>query len=608
MRHIRVVGAIAVVAVGIAACSGGTVGEDPADGTAGEGTATTRVTTTSASTTTSTTVPPTTVTTTTEPAWPFPSPPGVVARADGWSASILYAARSSIPSLAAVAPDGRIFFTSGHTSEGLEIRELLPDGSSRLFVAPRLTAFALGGKGELHDFGFDPDGRLLIGPLGHPIYVVDTDTGELEPLTEWPGVKFLVRSDGTIVSIDRENRLWLTDPATGATEEYVFDFKLGWGMAVGPNDQIAVVGRTGELYDVTDPSTPRLLADDLPGGGTGEDGVPFTPDGRLFWVGLSVVEVDFDTGAQSDQWRIRSSGDVKAAPDGTFIVWHPNEGITRVTPDAQTEERLYAARLNTSALAIFDGTVYAAFQNGNGSTDFSIEEGGKLVPVADFDMDAPAALAIDASGRALLSGLVRDGLQMVDFPVVEFSVTNPEDAVSRDELGGCPVFSIAVDRADGTFHLANCEGVTTVGVSGSLSMVPYPADVNRGYIAAADGGGPVYMVGWSSGTHPSGAEPHELFALSDGEWTEIVDMADAGLGRSWAVPATCPDGSLYVIAHDPSDEQPSGNNSLWEINTDGSQTPLLAGVSTDAFALECDGEGRWLASTGIGVVYRLERP
>jgi len=605
--------AVLVMAFVFGACSGDP--EVATTTTAVVATTTEAVTTTALAATTAPTVAETTTTTvaetttTTVAEWPFPPPSGVTSHADGWSASILYKAGPLVPSLVSVAPDGRVFFTSGRTSEGLEIRELRPDGTQELLVAPKLTAFEVGGRGELHDFAFTPDGRLLIGPIGHPLYVVDVDTGELDPIGGgWPGVQFIPLSDGTIVTTDRQNRLWLVDGTTGDDAEFRFDFELGWGLAVGPNDEIAVVGRTGELYDVTDPSAPRLVAAGLPAGGGGEDGVVFTPDGSLYWVGTSVVEVDLDSGTLSDAWRITSYGQVTVAPDGRLVVWHPNMGIARVDLATRVEELLYTATVNTTALATFEGTVYVAYRSAQGVTLYSIEEGGGLAPLGTFAANDVLALAIDGSGTALLAGVVADGSNPVGFPVFEFPISNPEDATQRDDLGGCPVFSLAFDRADGTIHLTNCEGVMTSTAPGDTSTVPYPADVDRGYLTVVDGGGPVYMVGWSPGFDPAEGEPHSLYRLTDGAWTKVLDLSDTGPAVTWAIPAACPDGSLYVIKHHYINEAPSGQNHLFEIGPDGARTLVLSGLGTDATAMECSADGTWLASMGIGEIFRLDRP
>ncbi len=601
--------AVMALVLAVSACSG----DSPIAETSAP-TAPTPIQTTTAPTPTATT-PGTTIpiaataTTSTIPQWP-PIFPGVAAHADGWAgaASKLFSS-DIIPSLVAIGPEGEILFTSGLSSEGLKIYELVDSDTYELVVAPDISADEPGGRGELNDFGFDQIGRLLVKPLGHPISVVDIESGSLDPLVPVGAVVFEVASDGRIISTDRQNLVWISTTMPEPTTEYVLDFDLGWGLAIGPGDVIAVTGRQGEIYDITDPSNPRLVTDDVPPGTSGESVVVFTPDGRLYWLGSQMLEVDFETGEVLSDWTPDAYGEIAPTPDGDLIIWSPNVGIDRVDPVERSSERLLTSITNTSALSIWEESVYAAYPSGNGeSVVYVVEEGGSLQRLASFPIDWPTALAIDADGVGYLSGVVKDGDQLIDFPIISFGVADPEVQTRIQEIGLCPVFSVAVDRSSGTLYSSECAGVTALTTDGRRSVTPFPPGVTRGFITVVDGGGPLYGVLWMPETVPGEGEPHGLFRLDGAEWTEVMDLSDTDHTVGWAIPAACPDGQVYVVKHHTTDPRPSGQNHFFEVSPGGDVNLVLSGISTDAFAMDCDSGGRWLAMTGIGRIIAVDRP
>jgi hypothetical protein len=268
------------------------------------------------------------------------------------------------------------------------------------------------------------------------------------------------------------------------------------------------------------------------------------------------------------------------------------DAVLRVNLDTETFAVIFVPRGNTTAMAVGpNSTAYVAYHNSLRGADgrtwvYRIAPGDTLVEVGTITGTLSYAMAFGPDGTGYLTTANIIG----DNGLYEFHPGEPGLELLSSEAGG---MSVAVDPTTGYVWFPGCHELSYMDETGHIWDVPIPANVDRQYLAFGPDG-TLYAMFFFPPSEPGVPLPHGIYRReSDGTWTELVDMTGEDLGIYWAVPAVCPDGTVYTLASVDGHVIEPGRewtcfNAILRLEEDGTLTVMGHDFPYDGYAIECD--------------------
>jgi hypothetical protein len=226
---------------------------------------------------------------------------------------------------------------------------------------------------------------------------------------------------------------------------------------------------------------------------------------------------------------------------------------------------------------------------------YRIDPGDTLVEIGTITGTLSYAMAFAPDGTGYLSTATGGN---GDRGLYAFHPGEPGFERITSQAGGR---SVAVDPTTGYVWFAgwvcggggHTQGLCYMDDEGQIWEVPIPDNVDRLYLAFGPDG-TLYVMFFFTPPTPGAPLPHGIYRReTDGTWTELVDMTGEDPGIYWALPAVCPDETVYTLASVDGHVIEPGRewtcfNAILRLEEDGTLTVMGHDFPYDGYAIECD--------------------